>query len=64
MKIKLISRGAMAIVSVDGRRSEVDPSFEQGNEKVIDVKDRFTICGNPIDPWRIVVDVVLLGETT
>lgn len=58
MKVKIELPGECAAwLAVDGRASE---QLVVGGSRVVECKE-FTIAGNPIDPWRIVVWVQELG---
>lgn len=53
MKIRMLENTAW--VSVDGAPSQM---VEQGESIDVEPKRDLIIAGNPIDPWRIVVQVV------
>ena len=57
VRLKLENRGEMAWVSVDNAPSKM---LKKGQTMKIEVKRRFCVCGNPLDPWRIVVDGYVL----
>ena len=62
MKVKVRSRAHTVIISTDGKPPEIDSEFRQGKEKIVEFERNLIICGNPLDPWRIVVDIELLGD--
>ena len=63
MKIRVVSRGELAFVVPDGVPTSLDThGMPGGTEKTVEVQRSLTICGNPSDPWRVVIDLTFVDD--